>query len=598
MLRHMENSYDLATGSVSADKGFLKIKKAALFFEIFKKLPDAVFVVNRNFFIVEVNDKGSIVFGIDRTELIEKNFGEILAVDATLLQVSGSYECEKDGKTYSVTCEKIFLQDWDGFIVILKDITALFAMKKTIQELEETSKDMDAVFRFSHDGICVCDGMGVAKKHNEAYDRITGINSAELVGMDMNQMIGRGYISESATLLALQTRKTATTMPKLKSGNKALITANPVFDENGNIIRIIANVRDVTELITLKSELEEVRKLSQRYYSEVLHLRNQHPNVSGVITESNLMKAIVSTALTVAPTDATVTITGDSGVGKEVLARIIHNNSERRNEPFVKINCGAIPETLVESELFGYEKGAFTNAARAGKPGLFEISQGGTLFLDEIGEIPFNLQSKLLGVLQDMKFTRVGGTKEVMLKARLIAATNRDLLMMVREGTFRKDLFYRINIVALKIPSLAERKDDIFPLANHFLQKFNHKYKTSNTISPQVMNALINYDWPGNVREVENLIERLVVLAPNQQIVTEMLPDALWDRLMLPSSRGTRDTKLKEISANIERLIIKDLLGKGYSSYKIAAELGVNQSTIIRKIKKLGIKEQSAQYGK
>ena len=596
MLRHMEKGDDLATGSVSADKGFLGIKKAALFFEIFEKLPDAVFVVDQKFFIIEVNEKGGIVFGIDRTELIEKNLGEILAAAVTLLQVSGTYE--KDGKIYSVTCEKIVLQDWDGLIVIFKDTTELLAMKKTVRELEETSKDMDAVFRFSHDGICVCDGTGVAKKHNEAYDRITGINSAELVGMDMTQMIGRGYISESATLLALQTRKAATTMPKLKSGNKALITANPVFDENGNVTRVIANVRDVTELITLKSELEEVRKLSERYYSEVLHLRNQHPNVSGVITESNPMKAIVSTALTVAPTDATVTITGDSGVGKEVLARLIHNNSERRDEPFVKINCGAIPATLVESELFGYEKGAFTNAARAGKPGLFEIAQGGTLFLDEIGEIPFNLQSKLLGVLQDMKFTRVGGTKEVMLRARLIAATNRDLLMMVREGTFRKDLFYRINVVALKIPSLAERKDDIFPLANHFLQKFNHKYKTANTISPQVMNALINYDWPGNVREVENLIERLVVLAPNQQIVTEMLPDGLWDRLMLPSSRGTRDTKLKEISANIERLVIKDLLGKGYSSYKIAAELGVNQSTIIRKIKKLGIKEQPVQCGK
>ncbi len=457
-----------------------------------------------------------------------------------------------------------------------------------IHQLEETNRELDAVFRFSHDGIFVADGNGVGIKYNDSYCRITGINAAELMGLGMSEVVKRGYISESATAIALQSRKRATTMPQLKSGKKALITSNPVFDDQGNIIRIIANVRDITELLALKTQLEQIKELSERYYSEILHLRSQSTNIEGMVAESPAMQSIVSTAMKVAATSATVLITGDSGAGKEVLARAIHNNSEAKAGPFVKVNCGAIPDTLLESELFGYEKGAFTNASPTGKSGIFEIAMGGTLFLDEIGEIPLALQAKLLGVLQDMKFTRVGGTKEIDLGARVIAATNRELEEMIKHGQFRKDLFYRINVVSLKIPPLSARKGDIFPLAHHFLRRFNEKYKTYNTLSPQLVNALIDYNWPGNVREMENLIERLVVLAPNEQLTREMLPESIIGKadatLEIPPG-----SDLKRMLADVESRILKTLVHRGFSGRRIASELGINQSTVVRKLKQLGI---------
>lgn len=458
-----------------------------------------------------------------------------------------------------------------------------------IAQLEESCRELEAIFHFSHDGIFVSDGNGVALRCNESYSRITGLEAEKLIGLNMNEILKRGYLSESATLMVVQTGKRATTMPVLKSGKKALITSNPVFDKTGKIVRIISNVRDITELIDLKTQLEQVQELSERYYSEIMHLRSQTTVIEGMVAESPVMRQIVSTALKVAATNATVLITGESGVGKEVLARAIHRHSEIKEGPFVKVNCGSIPGTLLESELFGYEKGAFTSAATAGKAGIFEIAQGGTLFLDEIGEIPLALQTKLLGVLQDMKFTRVGGTKEIQLSARIIAATNRDLEEMVQKREFRKDLFYRIYVVGLKIPPLQERREDIFPLSNNFLKKFNEKYKTTNLFSSQIINEFIQYSWPGNVREMENLIERLVVLAPNEQLTVEMLPENFRIRRLNPAFGVPEGYNLEDIINEVERGIFRTLVKQGYSSYKIAKKLGINQSTVIRKIKKLGI---------
>jgi transcriptional regulator with PAS, ATPase and Fis domain len=277
-----------------------------------------------------------------------------------------------------------------------------------------------------------------------------------------------------------------------------------------------------------------------------------------------------------------------------VLARAIHSNSESRTGPFIKVNCGAIPSSLLESELFGYEKGAFTNASRTGKSGIFEIAKGGTLFLDEIGEIPLALQAKLLGVLQDMKFSRVGGIKQIELDARVIAATNRDLEEMIKHGQFRKDLFYRINVVNLKIPPLAERTEDIYPLASHFLKKVNDKYKTANTFSSQIIRAFIEYIWPGNVRQMEHLIERLVVLAPNEQLTREMLPDNIMGHTDTSfAAPGPGGGDLKELLADVERRILQTFVNRGKSGNQIARELGINQSTVVRKLKKLGIRRKA-----
>jgi PAS domain S-box-containing protein len=549
-------------------------------------LPDIVIVLDEGGCVVDVNEAGQVsdvvpssILGKPLTQFF--SFAGFQHVIDT--QDQGYHEFEWNSHSYSVNYRKIAPIDHASFkLIILHDISK-------IKLLEKTNSDLSDAFKFSYDGMFICDGNGVANKYNEAYCRITGIRAEEIMGLSMPEVVSKGYVSESATLKVLQTRKPATTMPQLKSGNKVIITSTPVFDENNNIVRIVANVRDITELLAIKDQMEQAKELSERYYSEIIHLRSEYLNIDGFITESSNMRTIVSTALKAAVTDTVVLITGESGSGKEVLARIIHNNSEFKTGPFVKINCSAIPETLLESELFGYEKGAFTSAQKTGKIGLFEVASDGTLFLDEIGELPLLMQTKLLGVLQDMKFTRLGGTKEIDLRARIIVATNRELEEMVRNRQFRKDLFYRINVVGLKIPPLVERKDDIFPLVNHFLRKFNEKYKTSNTISPQVMNAFLNYDWPGNIRELENLMKRLIILAPNEQITMDMMSDVFWGRPNMPCSAAAPSAGLKNIMENVERRLIQSWVKKGYSSYKIAKELSINQSTVIRKMKKLGI---------
>lgn len=535
---------------------------------------------------MDVNKAGQIS-GIVPSSILGKPLTQVFSFaafqDVIDTQDQGDHEFEWNGHSYSVNYRKMKLNDHVPFkLIILHDISK-------IKLLEITNSDLSDAFKFSHDGMFISDGTGVAKKYNEAYCRITGISGEEIMGLSMPEIIEKGYISESATLKALQTRRASTTMPKLKSGNKVIITSTPVFDENDNIVRIVSNVRDITELLTIKDQMEQVKELSERYYSEIIHLRSEFSNIDGFITESPNMKTIVSTALKAAVTDTVVLITGESGSGKEVLARMIHNNSEFKTGPFVKITCSAIPETLLESELFGYEKGAFTSAGKNGKIGLFEIASGGTLFLDEIGELPLIMQTKLLGVLQDMKFTKLGGTKEIELMARIIVATNRELEEMVRNRQFRKDLFYRINVVGLKVPPLIERKDDIFPLVSHFLRKFNEKYKSSNTISPQVMNAFLNYDWPGNIRELENLVKRLIILAPNEQITMEMLSDVFWGTPGMPCPTAAPNVSLNDILEKVERRLFQDFLKKGYSSYKMAKELSINQSTVIRKMKRLGI---------
>jgi PAS domain S-box-containing protein len=485
------------------------------------------------------------------------------------------------GKTYAISCEPVNEAGrFRGTVVALRDISEL----KTAQE---NWRELDAAMKSAYDGIFITDGQGVAIKYNEAYCRITGIDAAELMGLTMDEIIGRGYASESVVLKVLKTRDTATTMPKLRSGKLTLHTASPVFDENGEIVRVISNVRDITELNAIKSQLEQARELSEKYYSEIIQLRSQQAEVKGVITESKAMKNIFSTALKVAATNATVMVTGDSGVGKEVVARTVHKYSEFKDGPFVKINCGAIPDNLLESELFGYEKGAFTSAAKTGKPGLFEIAAGGTVFLDEIGELPMHLQVKLLGVLQDLQFTRVGGVKAIEMKSRIIAATNRNLEDMLGAGKFRRDLYYRLNVVALKIPPLAERHDDILPLAKYFLDKFNQKYGVFNTFSPQVLKLFVKYQWPGNVREMENMIEKLVILSPNEQITIDRLPGQLWEKAK--THEVEEGATLGDVLGKVEADLLRNLLAQGYTTYQMAEKLGINQSTVVRKLQKLKI---------
>lgn len=285
----------------------------------------------------------------------------------------------------------------------------------------------------------------------------------------------------------------------------------------------------------------------------------------------------------VSETDVAVLITGESGVGKEVLANLIATKSARADKPYIKINCSAIPPTLFESELFGYERGAFTGAERSGKPGLFELANHGTLFLDEISEIPVNMQAKFLRVLQENEFMRVGGTKLRPLDVRIIAATNKNLLTEMERGHFRKDLYYRLNVVQICIPPLRERRDDILPLSLAFLEKYNRKYNLDCKFSPEVMDAFFRYSWDGNVRELQHAVERMVVLSPQSLIGVESLPEAI-------SSEQGEIVHISEIIPlrEAQKLLEEKLLAMARKKYRtttaMAEVLGVNQSTISRKL--------------
>ncbi len=308
-----------------------------------------------------------------------------------------------------------------------------------------------------------------------------------------------------------------------------------------------------------------------------------------MVAYSPAMESVITLMQKVSSVSSTVLITGDSGVGKEVVARYIHRTGNRSAEPFVKINCAAIPETLLESELFGYEEGAFTGARRSGKPGLIELASGGTLFLDEITEMPMGLQAKLLQVLQEKCLVRVGGTRQIMVDARVIAATNRDIERAVKEGRFRNDLYYRLNVIPIRVPALVERAGDIAPLTYHFLEKWGARYGRTRRISREAREALERYSWPGNVRELENVLEFLVVTVDAPVIGIEHIPTHI-------KSAGAKDAAkvcisgimpLREAVEEVERQLIERASETCPSTYAIARVLGVNQSTIVRKLQRL-----------
>jgi transcriptional regulator with PAS, ATPase and Fis domain len=289
----------------------------------------------------------------------------------------------------------------------------------------------------------------------------------------------------------------------------------------------------------------------------------------------------------IAKVDTTVLLLGETGVGKEEIAKFIHRNSLRKDRPFVKINCGAIPANLIESELFGYEKGAFTGALQQGKLGMFEVAEGGTLLLDEIGELPLKMQVKLLRALQEQEITRVGGTKSIKIDVRILAATNRNLEKMVREKIFREDLYYRLNVVPVNIPPLREREKDILPLAYLFLEQFNKKYGLKKRFSFSTNACFLDYSWPGNIRELKNIVERVVVTSKENEILIEDLPEGICKNKI--EKIGERDSDiipLKDALGKIEKELIEKAYEKFGSVRSAAKALGIDASTFVRKRQK------------
>ncbi len=468
------------------------------------------------------------------------------------------------------------------------------ALPGAARDSRELARELDATINFSYDEIYITDGKGVTLRANAAFEENCGVRVEEILGRSVFDLEKERVFYPSATRLVLETLKQQTILQTQKSGKQILVTATPVFNEDGSIFRVITNSRNVDKLNELKEKLEELEQEKQRYYQELMELRQRVLQEEAIVVSSPSMQKLVAMAEKIAKVDSTVLLLGESGVGKGVIAGLIHQLSPRKEGPFVHINCGAIPENLLESELFGYESGAFTGASREGKRGKIELASGGTVFLDEIGELPLNLQTKLLHVIQEKQMTRIGGIKVIKLDVRFIAATNQNLEEHVAKGKFRRDLFFRLNVLPIKIPPLRERREDIIPLTEQILKKYNQKYNTRKRVKPEVLDYFLSYPWPGNIRELENLLERLVVVG-DTTIAAEDLPAPIRKSYRRGETERALSPRfsLTESLEEYERSLLQKVFNESSSTYEMAERLGINQSTVVRKLKKYHITRKS-----
>ena len=437
-------------------------------------------------------------------------------------------------------------------------------------------------------GINITNKKGEVIFLNDAHTRITGHSKEMYKGKTMYEMEKDGSVSVSATVKVLQTGKEVIITQDVSGGNSFEVRGIPVYDEEGTLILVINMLTDLTELTKTKEKVAEMEEYNQL-------LKQVIDREGSLIYQSQVMQQVVEKTKKIAETDVTVLITGPSGVGKEHIADIIHHSSKRKNKPFVKINCAAIPEQLLESELFGYEPGAFTGGSPKGKKGLFEAAQGGSLLLDEIGELPLMLQSKLLRVLQEREFRRLGGNKLIKVDFRLITATNVNLKEKIAEKQFREDLYYRLNVIEIKVPPLEKRREDIPLLTDHFIRLFNAKYNMKKTIDAEAVKYLCQCSWPGNVRELRNVVERLIIQNSDGIITAKEAYEAMgmlkigssdipFDFQSIPP-----DTSLKELTEIYEKHILEEYIKIYKNGSTLAKVLKTDQSTISRKLSKYNI---------
>jgi PAS domain S-box-containing protein len=460
-----------------------------------------------------------------------------------------------------------------------------------MRRYEELTRVQDAIIDSLSDGLWICDGEANVLRINPASERLNAIQAAQVVGRNMRDLVAEGVFNRSATLEVIRTRAPVD-MLQTRQGRKLVLTGTPVFDDGGRLIRVVVYERDVTELDALHQQLEQQEAIREGFRHQMLEMQLEEVESRRVIAKSPCMQKALRQAIKVSTVDSTVLILGESGVGKGVFADLVHKYSSRAEKPLVKINCGAIPESLVEAELFGYDKGAFTGAQAKGKPGYFELADGGILFLDEIAELPLSSQVKLLRFLEDGRVMRVGGTQSRKLDVRIVAATHRDLHGMVEKGAFRLDLYYRLSVIPLYVPSLRERTECILPLLRHYIETFGERLGVRRRFSRAASEALLAYPWPGNVRELMNLCERLVVMFDAELVDLADLPRDLVDRAgRAPPGAGSwpEEFTLTQAVESTERAMLLAARERHRNQTAMARALGVDQSTVARKMKKHGI---------
>lgn len=466
-------------------------------------------------------------------------------------------------------------------------------MNKILEAQEAELELLRAALELSEVGFNISDAQGIVLVINPSQSRITGHPPEKTIGRSMLD-IERENNNKSATMKVIETKKPITIEQILPSGKSYLVYGQPYFDKNGELKYVINNLVDNTEHNYMLQELETTKSENIKLEKTVVTLQEMVGAETPLVYTSPIMQRLVNLCDKIASFDSTILLLGQSGVGKEVISDYIQKKSTRWDKKFIKINCAAIPENLLESELFGYEPGAFTNASSQGKKGIFEVANKGTVMLDEIGELPLHLQTKLLRVIQDGEFYHVGGTSPIYTDVRIIAATNSNLEEMINKGAFRKDLYYRLSVIQITVPALSERIEDVPLLIHHFLNRFNAKYNVHKELTSQSMELLRKRTYEGNVRELQNVVERLVLLSHRDIIGPQDIEVALNQDLTIyhgdkEELKDPEKTSLKTLVSNYERDILQRYWNEYQSASAIAKALNANQPTISRKLHDYGI---------
>lgn len=559
------------------------IDEGGILIEVLKEILDIIKIG-----IVITNKKGKIFYSNSKASNILEQCEEGFRIKKNILYLLKNIEIGN-------TCKISISQDEDIVVQIYElDLSReepiygiIFCDLAYIENINFNISfdDVKELLEYTTDAIFIDDMNGKTIWVNKACEEIYDIKKEDVIGKHIDSLEEERIFYPSVAKLVFEQKKQVTILHSNRNGKQVLTTGTPIFFKSGNIKKVVSTSRDITELITLKNQLEDTQHKLEEYQELQKELYDDF------IVKSKKMTDVIQLSRKLSQIDSNVLITGESGVGKGKVAKYIHKLGMRKAKPFVKVNCGAIPEMLIESELFGYEHGAFTGSSKKGKIGLFELAQNGTIFLDEIGELPLNLQVKLLQAIQDKEIQRVGGIKTIRIDVRIITATNRDLREMVSRNEFREDLYYRLNVVPIHLPPLRERREDVIPLSRHFLKIYNSKFNVKKRMDPNTINYLMKYSWPGNVRELENIIERLVITSSHDTILPDSLPNHIIESkehehvISIPNLPN-----LKEIMENVEKQIINDAVIKHKTTRSVAKALGVSQPTIVRKMSKYRIK--------
>ena len=439
------------------------------------------------------------------------------------------------------------------------------------------------------DAVCISDRDGLTLLVNRKHTEITGVPREEMVGKSTLALVEKGLFDVVINPEVVRTRQPVIRVQTLADGRKLVLEGKPVLDAQGEVAYVVTFIRDETTLAELREQVVTQKELLEAF--QQLSTHTKVPSYPRVVHSQN-MRTLYAEAAVIAETDATVLLLGETGVGKDVIARRIHAASPRADRAFIKVDCGSIPENLIETELFGYTAGSFSGASKQGKAGLIEAAHEGTLFLDEIGELPMTMQSRLLRVLQDWEVMRVGSTSPRRVDVRIVAATNKDLEKEVQRGAFRSDLYYRLKVAVLRIPALRQRQGDIVPLARSFLEYYAGKYRKRVRFAPETEQALTAYPWPGNVRELENLILGLVVTSKKDELLPTDLPVPLQGLATAAPGleMGSLDIEgrsYREVMKDMENMVIQAGLRRYGSISEVARHMQVDRSTIFRKVKEL-----------